>query len=468
MSEVKKRSRKGAIYCAVQTLDDVMDAPNTATDGILAENLDLAYNPQVTKTNEFTNSLDSRPSIIGGFKATASFDVYLKGSGVPGLAPEYGVLLRACGFAETVISTALTGTDIYFDAASGQIRSTTTDLSVLLPGTAIYSAAAEKANTGAFIVTASTATSATVTKDTGAPPALQTTVAGQSVTLLRGLSAAAATSGTDTSATLAAPFAATDQLYRGAPLVLTGNPATPATSFITDYTAARLATLTDRHATALSSATFASIPPSVIYVPASDNIPWVTLWLNMDGVLVKLYGCQGTVSFEVMAGGPGKLKFTMSGLYAEEVDQPLGLTAYDKTRPAIWRDGRGEIDRKRVGMSQLTLDVKNDVVFPENPNGPEGFDPPIIVKRDITGSIDPNLSLVATQNVMAAFRSGETQVIHARLTGGPGAVAGNRVAITVPAALYTDAKPGDRNGVRSRQTPFDATVEDGGMTLAFW
>lgn len=468
MSEVKKRSRKGAIYIVTQLVDDQMVTPDLVNDGVLVENVDLSYNPQTVTTNEFTNSLDRRARIVGGFKATLNFEAYLKGSGLPGVAPEFGRLLQACGYAEQVIATAVTGTDIAFVNASGKITAATTNITAFTVGTALHVQHPDRRVQGAYVVTAVAAGEMTVAKEDGTAPTFPDTAAGPTVTLRRGIAAATATAGSDTTATLAAPFAATDQLYRGAPLLLTGNPATPALAFVNDYTAARLAELTTKFAAPLSGSTVASIPPCVVYTPASDNLPWITVWANLDGVMVKLFGCVGSFSVEAQAGGAAKLKFSMSGLYHSEIDQAPGATAYDATRPAIWRNSVFEVNRRPIGTSKLMIDTKSQVEFPPNPNGGEGFDPPIIISREMTGSIDPNLSTVATQDIMTAFRAGETQPIHARLTGGPGAVPGNRVGMVVPAAQYSDAKPTDRNGVRAREIPFDCTREDGGFMLAFY
>jgi hypothetical protein len=80
----------------------------------------------------------------------------------------------------------------------------------------------------------------------------------------------AATAGTATTATLQAPFAATGDLYRGMPIVLSGNPATARTTLITDYTVGRVATFARTFSPVLSTSTLAQIPinnlPKPVYL----------------------------------------------------------------------------------------------------------------------------------------------------------------------------------------------------------
>jgi hypothetical protein len=79
----------------------------------------------------------------------------------------------------------------------------------------------------------------------------------------------AAASGTTTDLTLATPFAATAQLYRGVPLLLSGDHSL--VRGIIDYNAARVATLGESMATPGAVATLAQILTNVLYSPTSDE-----------------------------------------------------------------------------------------------------------------------------------------------------------------------------------------------------
>jgi len=77
-----------------------------------------------TPMNERPNvgaSLSPFSAVPGARHAVMEFDVELKGSGAAGTAPEYGTLLKACGFSETVVES----TSVTYAPASSSIPSLT-------------------------------------------------------------------------------------------------------------------------------------------------------------------------------------------------------------------------------------------------------------------------------------------------------------------------------------------------------
>ncbi|MCM8738287.1 hypothetical protein M5E06_29605 [Azospirillum sp. A1-3] len=277
--------------------------------------------------------------------------------------------------------------------------------------------------------------------------------------------AEAATAGTTTSLTLSAGASGTAQTYRGMPLLLTGNPAGGATSFIADYTAGKVATLTDLFGTALSAATNYQVPVNVLYKPASTNIPSLTLYLYMDGLLYKVVGARANATLKLQSGNIGRISFTLTGMFAGKVDAnvPTGLV-YDATRPPVWKGGKALVNRVVSAMSSMSIEFGNQMTNPDNPNAAEGFDPSIITSRNMTGSCDPLETLVATRDSMAALRAGTQQIIHACY----GITAGNRIGVTMPAAFYTNLQPGDRNGLMTNTHQFACTGQDAGSFLCLY
>lgn len=95
------------LLAKIESSEGVDAVTAAASDGLLA--FDLSFGPEieVIPTNESTGGLDSFGSVTGRSLGQASFSVYLKGSGAAGTAPEFGKLLRACGFAELITSSAV-------------------------------------------------------------------------------------------------------------------------------------------------------------------------------------------------------------------------------------------------------------------------------------------------------------------------------------------------------------------------
>jgi hypothetical protein len=115
----------------------------------------------------------------------------------------------------------------------------------------------------------------------------------------------AAAAGTTGSLTLATPFVATAQAYRGMPLLLTGDRIL--TTGITDYTTGRVATLGETMATAGSVSTLAQVPVNVLYGPTSDEAVYktATIYFFADGLRWRFTGAVGSWSLELSTGGIG-------------------------------------------------------------------------------------------------------------------------------------------------------------------
>lgn len=389
------RARNGAVLAKIESVEGVAETLSGSTDAVLVENPTISFNPQQTQTNEVTGSLDNRGPIPGGLQATASFDVYLKGSGTAGTAPEWGKLLRALGWAEVITASALPG------------------------------------------------------------------------------SAEAAAAGSTTTVTMGASFAATAQLYRGMPLNLGVNPAGGALSFISDYSpdgASKVATLTDLFSTPLDGTTTLQIPANVLYMPASNNIPTLTLGLYFDGTLYTMAGCRGNQNMTLVAAGPGRFTFSFQGIFTGRTDAAVPAATYDSPRPPIWTDpnndgsGRCLLDRSLAVVSQLTFDNGNTVAYPENPNASQGFDLATVSERSMTGTLDPQMELVATRNILDDLEAGTQNILHARY----GTVAGNRVALTCPTVLFNNATPGNRQGILTEQIAFSAIGQDSGAFVCVY
>lgn len=379
------RTKNAVILAKIEATAGTDAAPVASTDAVLVENPQFNPNPNLVNTDEVSGSLDGAGPMVGGLKATLSFDVYLKGAGAAGTVPEIGKLLRACGFAETINAAAI-------------------------------------------------------------PVAPEACAAGGSIS----------------TAVLGASAAATAQLYRGMPIAISG--AVTGNSFIADYTAAKLATLTDTLSAAIVATSNYQIPANVLYSPASNSIPTLTLYLYADGLRYRMVGCRGTWQLKADAGGVGKISFTFSGVVLDKADIAVPVPTYDQTRAPVWINGKMLYNRLVAAVSQLSLDGGLSVVFPDNPNAVQGFDVPEITDRKITGSINPLETLKATRDIFGDFTAGTRRIMHAML----GSTAGNRVGITIPAAHVTNQTPSDRSGISEVTIPFEATGRDAGVFFCFY
>lgn len=279
--------------------------------------------------------------------------------------------------------------------------------------------------------------------------------------------ATAATVGGADRATLAAPYAATDQAYRGMPAVLAGNPAGPFVTLIADYTAARVARFVHSFAPPLDTTTTVAIPPHVLWRPSSDPAAQntATIYVYIDGLLWKFTGMAGSWDLDLPTAAIGQMRFNMQGQYVGVVAAPVptGLRFDGEgLQPAVFRDGVCRLDRQRARVSRLTINGGVQLFDPENPEAAEGYDAATATGRQAGGSLDPLMSVAETVARTERFRNGQAMSLAAAL----GTTAGNRFGVVVPLAQLTGSSPTNRNNLMAEQLPFSATGINSSLYLA--
>lgn len=267
--------------------------------------------------------------------------------------------------------------------------------------------------------------------------------------------------GSTTSALLGATASAVAQTYRGRPITFSGN--MTETSMIWDYSAAKLALLTDTMSIVPTGpGTSYTLPRTWVYKPKSTGIESGTMWIYTDGIRYEFAGCRGTCPLTLTSGGPGRISFRFQGMFTQKTDAALPAAVYDASRPPIWKGGSFSINALETAGQTFSIDPGNNLVMPDNPNSAESFDPAIITARMCRGNINPKETTVAVRNAMLDFRNSVKRPLQTRL----GTTAGNRIGIVVPSALYLNQGPTDTNGYVTVDIPFHATGQDSGYTIA--
>lgn len=89
--------------------------PTAAANAVLVANPSWSHEGlRMNERSTIHGTQAMRQHVFGGTLKTISFDVELKGSGAAGTAPEFGVLLKGCGFTETVAPA----TSVTYDPSS--------------------------------------------------------------------------------------------------------------------------------------------------------------------------------------------------------------------------------------------------------------------------------------------------------------------------------------------------------------
>lgn len=277
----------------------------------------------------------------------------------------------------------------------------------------------------------------------------------------------AASAGTDTSVNLPAAFSADDQKYRGYPLLLSGNPAAGAKTFIIDYAgASKTASLLHKFNPLLDTSSLVQIPACVIYRPVSDDInsrKSVSVRIYIDGLIWKMTGVAGNFRTVVPTRDVGRFEFTLQGQYAGvmlgSIPQNLNLLG---ANPPVFRNGISRINRELARISSFTFDSGVQLVNPENPEALEGSDPAVIIRRQSTVSFDPLARDTETIARIEAFKNG----VEASMGIGWGTTAGNRFGIVMPRIVYNGITYPERNGLLSESIQAGVAGQNAGAIIA--
>lgn len=261
---MEKKTRRQALLAKIEaTYGD--DAAPAAANAILAKNLSIKpLEGQNVSRDLVRPTFGNDMQIPVGTHVSCGFDVELAGSGTGGAAPGWGVLMRACGFAEAILTGLATV------AASPPVAGGAP------VGAFTYVRSAPFAGTADRVVT------------------LTCTLAGGS-----GVA----------EFTVSAPGAGNLGAHLQTDVAMTDGQA-----FALGGGAEIEPTITDPFDVG-DVFTIALKAPAATYTPISTGHESITIYINKDGTLHKLAGARGSVSLKVEAAQLPMLTFAFKGLF---------------------------------------------------------------------------------------------------------------------------------------------------------
>ncbi len=390
------RTRNAAMLVKIESTPGTPVVPSASTDGVKIEvnGNPMTFNPEIDQPNEVSGSLDIQPSIVGGLKPNINGSVYLTGGG----------------------------------AASVPAAGTAPEYNDLLKigGLTETLVATQIPADGSAAAASGTATTATFDRTSG-----------------------------DNS-----ELSGTTGAYDGMMVELSGNPSTAVQVQVKSYVVTgnnAVFTFAETFSPNLSSSTVLRVLPQAHY-KLNSAPPTATIEYYIDGRKYIFAGCRTAPSLVVPTAHPGKWTFGIFGQFVSVSDAAVPSVTYQNIPKPILKAGGVFMDRLAAGINQFGLNFGISGTYPPNPAAAQGFDPYEIISRKLTGTLDPQMTLIATRNLMADFLAGTPKIIAVRY----GSVAGNRVGIMVPAAKYVGNDPGDLQGIVVENTPFDAEGENTG------
>lgn len=179
------------------------------------------------------------------------------------------------------------------------------------------------------------------------------------------------------------------------------------------------------------------------YAPVSTGFKSLTLYYHQDGLLHKITGARGSVSFSMSPGSIPMMNFTFTGIRNAPTDTALPtatLTGF-KTPLGVNKANTPTFTLHGFAatMEKFEFDIANEVNY-RNVVGDESVQ---LVDRKPTGSVSIEEQSIAAKDfhtIINASTLGALQIVH-------GTVAGSIVQIDAPKVQLLSPSYSDSNGV---------------------
>lgn len=203
---------------------------------------------------------------------------------------------------------------------------------------------------------------------------------------------------------------------------------------------------------------------SVTYKPTSSSLESLTIYIYSDGLLYKVTGCRGNVTFDFSARNKAMAKFEFVGHSVAPIDTAIVSPTYNATVPTALIGIAMTLGAYSPKPKMLSFDLGNALDLTDNITASDGFGDINIGKREVKGSVDPLQTLVATHDWEGALRGNTTSTL---AFGGVGATAGNILNVSCPAIYFTNIAPQDRGMLQALGMDFRAKESSGDDEVSF-
>ncbi len=182
---------------------------------------------------------------------------------------------------------------------------------------------------------------------------------------------------------------------------------------------------------------------SVVYTPISTLPESVSMYLYLDGVLVKFIGARGNVSMRAQYRSAPLFSFDFTGFYVPVTDAALPAATYSLQGTPLAFNKENTPTFALHGVStavirSFSFDLANQVIYRNIVNS----EVVRIVDRKPTASFEIGAELMAVKNwhaVVASAELGSMNMVH-------GTVAGNIVQVGGPAVQLNGITQGEMEG----------------------
>lgn len=200
--------------------------------------------------------------------------------------------------------------------------------------------------------------------------------------------------------------------------------------------------------------------------PGTGGVKTLTIGVYEDGLVKKIKGAVGTFVLNFSAGKPVRIDFVFTGCWVAPADATILAPTYETAIPPRFASSTLTIASYTPRISTMTIDAGNQIVLREDATEVSGYLAGCITDRKVGGTLDPETSLVATQDSWGQWIASTEQALSVVVGS-----SGNQVTIGAPKLQFLNVQEGDRDRLLIDDLAFQcngsADAGDDQLTFAF-
>lgn len=190
-----------------------------------------------------------------------------------------------------------------------------------------------------------------------------------------------------------------------------------------------------------------------VYGPTStystSSAPSATVELRNDGVMHKIIGSRGNVTFRASTGQPVQMLFEFLGPKVATANQSMltGISYPSLSPPTLLSAAFSTHSMTGGVLDSIEVSTNNDLQIRRDINATTGVKSTQIVSRAVGGSIDPEMTVATNATGTLDFFGKMDANAEALTKFTVGSTIGNQFKIFGPNSQFTGITPGERNGI---------------------
>lgn len=203
------------------------------------------------------------------------------------------------------------------------------------------------------------------------------------------------------------------------------------------------------------------VASSQVYSPTTEapgsNVKTITLGSYQNGTRKLIHGAAGTFQITFMAGKPVFIDWTFTGIWNAPTDTSILSPTYPTDLPPRFASSTFTIGGSAPGcIEQIQIDAGNTVIARPCPGSVAGIASGLITDRNVTGTLNPESRLIATDDVFGDLLAGTEQALSIALDDGT-----DVITFGAPKLQYSAISEGDREGQQVDDITFQCNPSSG-------